>query len=209
MDASSKPVKGVQTCVVITAAAMLMVLIASLMLAGAGAYLVLADPLVKADAVAVLSGGGTERIQTAADFFERNLADWFVFTETGLGIPNNQKTASDWNKINALKQGVPLEAILFTEGEASSTADEARALRAMAERRHWSAIIVVTDPYHTRRTRLIFRREFRASGVNVIVRPAAGSWYHASTWWLHPAGWRETGLEYAKLIYMYLGRESD
>jgi uncharacterized SAM-binding protein YcdF (DUF218 family) len=170
----------------------------------AGAFLVVADPVVKADAVVVLSGGGPERARTAAEFYHQGRAAWFVFTETGLTLPDSSQSTTDLNFETAASLGVPREAIVIAQKSSASTEDEARSVRAMAEGRNWGSIMVVTDPYHTRRTRLIFRREFSGTAIQINVRPAAQHWYHSLTWWSSVDGWRETFLEYGKLVH-YLG----
>jgi uncharacterized SAM-binding protein YcdF (DUF218 family) len=69
----------------------------------------------------------------------------------------------------------------------------------------FSNLIVVTDPYHTFRTRLIFRSVFRGSGIKVMVHPISGHWYDSATWFLTPSGWRDTLFEYFKTIGFFLG----
>mgnify|MGYP001042485633 CR=1 FL=1 len=93
---------------------------------------------------------------------------------------------------------------------AETTYDEARfALSLLAERGR-DTLLVVTDPYHTRRARLIFRRVFAGSGIRVRLRPVpleqSGSGrYDPDRWWHTPTGLRQTWSEYVKLLLLWLG----
>jgi uncharacterized SAM-binding protein YcdF (DUF218 family) len=107
-----------------------------------------------------------------------------------------------WQVIYA---GVPAEYIITTQGRSSSTADEALAVRQTMEKLGLKSCIVVTDPYHTMRTRLIFHREFRGSGIRVRVHPVSEHWYRADRWFLSWRGWQTTLLEYVKLIAYLVG----
>jgi uncharacterized SAM-binding protein YcdF (DUF218 family) len=66
-------------------------------------------------------------------------------------------------------------------------------------------VIVVTDPFHTQRTRMIFREVFDGSGRSVRVHPVPGHWYRSGTWFLSVAGWGNTLREYAKMTGYMLG----
>ncbi len=69
-----------------------------------------------------------------------------------------------------------------------------------AQDQGWSSFMVVTDPYHSFRTRLIFRREFRGSEVTISVRPVVGHWFQSSTWFYSREGWEVVILEIVKLF---------
>ena len=69
----------------------------------------------------------------------------------------------------------------------------------LARERGWHSLLVVTDPYHTRRARLCFRTALADSGIAVTVRPVEGSWYDPEAWWRTVDGQRETWTEYLKL----------
>lgn len=182
---------------------LLLAALAALALRAAGAFLIVADPLQPVDAVAVLSGGSPKRIQTAAEYFRLQGAEIFIITDTGERIPTVPQSVAQMAVSAAEDEGVPGGKIVVTEEDAESTADEADAIREALIQRNKKSVLVVTDPYHTRRTRLIFRREFRGSGIEVIVRPVSGSDYRSNRWWTSAEGWRQTIQEYFKMA-MYL-----
>jgi uncharacterized SAM-binding protein YcdF (DUF218 family) len=69
--------------------------------------------------------------------------------------------------------------------------------------------MIITDPYHTFRTRLIFRQVFEGSEVDISVRPVREHWYRSNTWWASLEGWQVTILEYGKLAVHLVGIRSE
>ncbi len=170
-----------------------------------GGVLIIADPLKEVDAVVVLSGGKEERIEEGARLYREKYANYYVITETGSTVPGIGSDYADYIKNEAASLGVPLGAFLITEEHADSTLEEARAVRQLLERTNLKSCIVVTDPYHTFRTRLIFRDVFEGSGIRVRVRPVRNHWYQSSVWWMTQQGREVTFTEYAKIAYYLLG----
>lgn len=188
-----------------------LLLMAALLLGGylvlrtLGAVLVTADPLKSADAAVVLSGDPGERVAFAVKLYRDEVVRFVIITETGERIPEVGPTISDQRAQQAERGGVPAENILLTQQDAASTVEEARAVRALVEESGFKRLIIVTDPYHTQRTRLIFRDAFSGSGVKIMIQPAAGHWYRSGTWFLSLEGWRITAIEYVKLAAFLLG----
>lgn len=58
----------------------------------------------------------------------------------------------------AVAWGVPADAIML-ESRATRTLESAQAVGAIARRAGWMSVIVVSDPFHLRRTMLMFRSE--------------------------------------------------
>ena len=170
-----------------------------------GGVLIIADPLGEADAVVDLSGGDLDRIEEAALLFEEKYVKTLIITETGKKLPDIGTSYSTLLKGEARRLGVPDGAILITDLEANSTQEEAVAIRELMKKSELKSCIVVTDPFHSLRTRLIFRKEFQGSDLSVRVRPVRGHWYKSNTWWQSNAGWNATILEYIKLLSNILG----
>ncbi|MRR32389.1 YdcF family protein [bacterium] len=117
--------------------------------------------------------------------------------------------ASSLLATQAVANGVPWENIGTTLGKSASTRDEAAAVRDYAESDGLKSIIVVTDPYHTRRTQYVFHSVFSGSGIRVMVRPVRAHWYQSATWFFSPRGWEVTLKEYLKLAATVLGIQGD
>lgn len=172
---------------------------------GMGGFLVVGDPTQNADAVVLLSGGDDARLVEAAQIYQAGLANSLLLTETGTIPEGGGPRASTLLGQQAVAVGVAADAIHSTLGKSASTWDEAAAVLDYCQQEGLKTIIVVTDPYHTRRTQIIFRSVFTGSGITVLVRPARDDWYQSSTWFFSLRGWKTTLTEYAKLTALLVG----
>ena len=180
-------------------------------LVGMGHYLVVSDPLHEANAIVVLSGDSGGRMIETASLFKDQLAQVVILTLTDqpsdngeIEVPSNQA-----KRLDALDQGIPSDALLFTTVKSSSTVDEAKAVLSLMNDKNFTSCIIVTDPFHSRRTRTVFNDVFKGSGIKVMVHPVSNHWYHASTWFLSRQGWNTTLLEYAKYFSYLAGIKGD
>lgn len=176
-----------------------------LVLRGMGALLVTADPLEPADAAVILSGGDNTRIDEAARLYQEQWMDFVILTETGVSVPEWNTDYTNLIRFTAIQKGIPASALLVSEQHVNSTSDEARATLKLMNQRGFHTLIVITDPYHTFRTRLIFQEIFPMESVRVIVHPVRNHWYQSNGWWLSIDGWKVTLLEYIKLSAYLLG----
>lgn len=164
-------------------------------LRGIGAVLIIADPLKKADAAVALSGDSGDRISEAATLFDQEYVRYLFLTNTDETSVRNMESMAN-------KLGFPYRKILVTEAVVSNTVEEAKAIRQLAEKEGVSSLIIITDPFHTLRTRVIFRDQLRGSGIDLQVRPVRDHWYRSDTWWKTAEGRQYTWEEYFK-VFMY------
>ena len=163
-----------------------------------GAVLIVSDPVERVDAVVVLSGGDGDRLALAVEMHAEGFAPNLVITDTASGA-NNRLVRE------AMAGGFKRERIYVTDLQVDSTYDEALAVRDLALTRNWEKLMVVTDPYHTFRTRLTFQRELRGSGIEILVRPVSGHWFRSPSWFFQAEGWQIILLEIGKLMnYLFL-----
>lgn len=187
----------------LTFVALLLVALHRPLLTAAGRFLIVADPLDRADVIVVLSGGRSdERVGQAAALFRRGLAPLVLLSggESLMGI-----SVPDLLRRQALAHGVPERALLY-ERSSTSTAEQARFLRPLLEDRGVRRAIVVTSSYHTRRTRLLFRRTFEGSAVEIRVYPVQQDWYRPEEWWTREQDTETVVLEYIKLTLALIPR---
>lgn len=169
------------------------ILLVFLGLIGVGAILIVSDPIEPVDAVVVLSGGTGDRLALAIEMHADGIAPNLVITDA-------DRTANARLRADAIEGGFAREDVYITDLPVESTEDEAVAVREFAQAQGWTRLMVVTDPYHSFRTRLIFRQVLRDSGIDVFVRPVAGHWFRSTTWFLQAEGWQFVFLEIAKLV---------
>jgi len=165
-----------------------------------GAFLIVADPITSVDAVVVLSGGGGDRLALAIDMHERGLAPNLVITDTS-------RQANRLLIQEAEAGGFPEDEIYVTDIQVGSTVEEAQAVRSFAQDQGWESLMIVTDPFHSFRTRFIFRRELRGSGIDIFIRPVVGHWFRSTSWFFYPEGWQFAFFEIGKFFsYLVIGR---
>jgi len=184
---------------------LLVSLIGYLFLRVAGAYLIIADDLTPVDTIIIMGGGDEGRMNEALELYHEKYARIIVLTETGVRIEEFDYMQSFDLRIQLLNNGVPSGNILITDSEVTSTLEEAYAVKQLLERRQFSSAIIVTDPYHTKRTSIIFNDVFSEQDIKLYFRPVTPSWYNSRTWFLSPSGWKFTILEYVKLLAYRLG----
>ncbi len=175
-----------------------------LFLRGLGAFLIVGDRLKKSDAVVALGGGGEWRVVEAVRLIDQRYAPRLVLTEPG-EINPGEGPGSQYFRMVAIENGLSPFAIEVTDGIQASTHDEAVAVLRLMEQHDYKSIIVVTDPFHTQRTRIIFRDVFQGSGRTVRVHPVPHHWYRSDTWFLSAAGWQQTIQEYVKMVGFSIG----
>ena len=178
---------------------------AYILLRAAGAYLIYADELQPADVIVVLSGGTDSRMNEALRLYKEDYAKIIVLTETGEQTEGYEYLNSFDMRIQLINNGIPSGNIMITDLTVNTTVDEAVAIRDLMQNRQFRSAIVVTDPYHTRRSKLIFNQVFDETGIDIIMHPVRSSWYNSRTWFTSVKGWQFTLLEYAKLISMKFG----
>ena len=167
-----------------------------------GMLLVTSDLNKNADAIVLLSGGGKTRNAAAVQLFKDSAADTIVLTQTS-GQGSSSTMAETRNQL--VKAGVPSYQIQTAYGTATSTFDEARQVAKLAKSAGFKSVLVVTDPYHSLRARILFAGELGTEGVKVRVVAAEGHWYHPISWMFSRAGWRVTATELVKIGAIILG----
>jgi uncharacterized SAM-binding protein YcdF (DUF218 family) len=175
-----------------------------LVLRGLGAFLITGDALERGDAVVPLGGGGEDRVVEAVRLVQERYGLWLIVTEPGEMV-DGQGPGSKIFRGVAILEGISPDVILITEKEAQNTYQEAEAVLQTMQKHQLKSVIVVTDPFHTQRTRIIFRSVFAGSGLTMRVHPVPSHWYRSGTWFLSREGWENTAREYVKLVGFLTG----
>jgi uncharacterized SAM-binding protein YcdF (DUF218 family) len=177
-----------------------------------GSFLVVEDPLAKADAIFVLGGTRYERPLEAVELYKagwaprimlmRQVSDNGELELIRRGVPYQREVDEQIDVLGRL--GVPASAITVLN-EANSTAEEADALYEIGRREHLTRVIVVTSKQHTRRARLVMRRRMAGTGVDVIVRPSRLDDSDVDRWWRNRSTLRFTLFESQRLLGYWIG----
>lgn len=163
--------------------------------------LIVDDPLQQADAIVVLGGGTGDREVTAARLYAEGYAPVVITTGSTLPLPGMAEVT--WAELSArelTRHGVPQESIIQSDDGSSTCGDAQSALAALPSGA--KRVIIVTDPFHTRRAKWSFERG--ASGVRVIAVAANPSWFDPSAWWTDERGLIVVEQEYVKFAVTLL-----
>lgn len=170
-----------------------------------GALLITSDAMKDADMIVLLGGGDRQRWQEAVKLYKDQPSRIILITETGDTINEIGTRYSLLVRNNLSAMGVPMDHIRIIPEVSRSTVEEAKSVRKYMEYWGHASCIVVTDPYHTFRTRLIFHDSFQGSPVKVQIHAVRGHWYKATTWMFSREGWEVTFLELAKVLGYLFG----
>jgi len=165
-----------------------MLVLVTIAVLGVGRWLVVEDPLEKADAIVVLSGRIPIRAIEAARLYRAGYASqiWLTRPEEpaasleALSIPYSGEDF--FNARVLVHEGVPLSAIRVLAPSINNTADEVRAIAGELRRENSSTVIIVTTKAHTRRVHRLWRQLAGGQG-RAIVRAAAGDPFDPAHWW--------------------------
>lgn len=172
-----------------------------------GRWLVVEDPFEHADAAVALGGGDGERLVAAIQLYKSSRAASVLIT--GPNIPllkvytgEDSLTQGEAKRRIAIKRGVPADRVLLALGP-TSTWQEAQRTRREAEANGWKSIVVVTDPFHTRRARATFHKVFGGSPIQVAVYhlPEGRSSQTTARWWRREGDFMAVINETLKLFF--------
>jgi len=165
-----------------------------------GDFLVVSDPLEKADAVIAIGGDGPERVATAMKLLRDGYGEWLIVSG---GPYAREFNSGHLMRDQALRAGMSAERLLVDD-QAESTADNARGSARLMERHRLASAVLLTSPYHTRRAGMIFSREFRRRRLSVRVIAVDDGHFRVEQWWTRVFERHLVVREYGKLV-LFLG----
>lgn len=164
--------------------------------------------LPPADAIVVLAGG-RGRIAAAGDFwfryYEREEMDGEVTAPllyiSGMGPNSNWATFAKSVRPGVLKAMKPSNVVLETESR--NTEENALWVVKNARLRGWKRIVLMTSPYHMRRSRFIFDKVLAKTELKLEVDTLTiyQETFTSEEWYDSMNGVRVTMLEYLKWVY--------
>lgn len=180
-------------------------------LVAVGDFLHVGEAPIPADFAYVMGGDVTTRPPAAARLYRDRYVPRIVLSRvvdnqaTSMGVlPNETDSSRDF----LIKLGVPDSAIVILEppGGVRNTAGEALVLRDYVLATGADDVLVVTNDYHTRRTRWNLRRKLKGVPVNVTVVGISGGYLTADNWWQLEEGVVLYLQEYLKFVHNFVYR---
>ncbi len=190
------------------------ILLGRLSLPALGTYLVAQDEPQQSDIIVLLMGSGPDRMLGAVDLYKQGYADEIVMARNmvsgydlvvsqGIKIPHDTGIAKEV----AVQMGVPAKKIIILPGDASSTLDEAIAVREYLKSESGiDSLIIVTSKSHSGRAKKIFDKAMNSLDreIRVISCPTRYDNFNAERWWQNREDLERGALEYLKLFYFFV-----
>jgi uncharacterized SAM-binding protein YcdF (DUF218 family) len=169
-------------------------------------WLVVRTTPVKADAAIVLGGGGASRLKKGIALYDAGMVSELILVDNKV---------TDWKYItDRLCPDCDLSGKKVTVLTGSeSTVTDARLTLPVCVEKDFKKILVITDPYHSRRADIIFHRMYKQSNISVEVVhsgdfgrliPPDGGWRGDRN--TRDTIWLETGKVLALLLPSFLTR---
>jgi uncharacterized SAM-binding protein YcdF (DUF218 family) len=165
-----------------------------------GWYLSPQDPIEKADVIVTVSGGDNNaRIEKTVELYKESWAPIIIFS--GAAAEGDVSNAEAMRNIS-VKQGVPRADILIEE-KSVDTAENAQFTAAIIREKGYGSMILVTSPYHQRRTMELFKAEL-GEDFKIINRSAVDEDWRKKGWWEDEEGRFLTLGELGKILVNYI-----
>ncbi len=172
-------------------------------------FLDVGQPPRATDYVLVLNGDPETRPFAAAALVRAGLARQVLLTRQVLAIePGSVQqgillSEFEINRRVLQARGIQEKAIRVLPGEITSTAEEARELAAFLADNPEATATVVTNSFHTRRARMIFRRMLGGDAGRVSFVGVPRERVDEASWWRTDRGCSVYLEEYGKLLYYW------
>lgn len=153
-----------------------------------GRWLVVDDPLRKAEAIAVLSGGMPGRAQEAARVYKQGYANRIWLTHSTEPAATLETLSIDYigeesyDRQILMHEGIPESAIQVLDPPIVNTADEMKTIGQALRNVNPPAVIIVTSKVHTRRVKVLWNRISAHDGV-AMVHGVSDDSFDPGHWW--------------------------
>jgi uncharacterized SAM-binding protein YcdF (DUF218 family) len=184
----------------------------AVLVAEAGAWLMVEDPLRPAAVVAVFGGGAPFRAMEAARIYKEGAAREVWLTEGGwfledvelgkLGINRTPEHTYSWGVLT--RMGVPDVAIRVLPERNNNTAQEVQSIAEELDRAGFDGVILVTSSYHTRRVKTLWRK-LVGDKHPAIVRYTPDDPFQPHRWWRDAGDSMHVAREWFGLINVWAG----
>ncbi len=169
-------------------------------LEGIARFLIVEDELSPADAIVVLGGGGTERVRHSVKLYQSGHSAQIIMTGMTQSIPGVTTTWARFAMQEAVSLAAPEDAIILEE-KATNTSENAEYVKEIMIDRNLKSAIIVSSPYHMRRARMIFRKEFEdREDISLQFSSVEDSNFKVQGWWTRKKDFRRVAREYRTLF---------
>lgn len=151
-----------------------------------GRWFLVPSTAANADAIVVMSGGGTERLCHGFELYKRGFAPELWCTGDK---PLEQRTDFMDPEIVlylAAQRGIPKEKIFFLPS--TSTYEDGQSITALVKAKRIKSILLVTSWYHTRRAMNVIKHSIADTNISVYMSSSTNLFFTPDNWWRNDEG---------------------
>jgi uncharacterized SAM-binding protein YcdF (DUF218 family) len=159
----------------------------------------------KSDVIVVLGGENIIRTDYGVKLFKDEYSNRLLFTGGNINFGDNGKEAEVMRN-EAIKLCVPNEDIIL-EDKATSTYENAIFSKEIIMSKGFESAIIVTSDYHMLRSKLVFNKAFKGTGIKLTFCSSQSKKFKPQCWFTDKYSRHVTISEYKKLLrYFVKGR---
>jgi uncharacterized SAM-binding protein YcdF (DUF218 family) len=167
-----------------------------------GTFLEVRDPLAPADAIVVLAGNAPLRLRHGNDLYQAGYAPVVIISDERVRTHGLNVAWHELYDLGLAAADLPHSAaVLLTDPPPASTIDEAQRDAALLRQRGARSVILVTDPFHSRRARRMFAAQLGRYGIQVRSSPSPPDRVDLARWWTDRYSTRTVVQEWIKLLW--------
>jgi uncharacterized SAM-binding protein YcdF (DUF218 family) len=172
----------------------------------AGSLLIDREAPQAADAIVVLAGNSPERLSHALRLREQGYSGLIIVSNERVHTHGLDTTWHDLYRAGLAAADLPSSDLALIDPPPENTVDEANQAAEILSSRGLTSALLVTDPFHSRRSALLFRPIFARHGLSVRSTPVQPDSLNLAQWWATPLAARRTAEEWTKLAAYFLQR---
>jgi len=170
-----------------------------------GSWLNVGEDPQSSDYVMLLNGDHETRPFAVADLYRQGKADKILITS----VKETQRSSSKPREHQVTRAilthcGVADSDIEFIDSECGTTFDEALTLKRFLREHPDATVSVVTNEYHTRRSRWTFGNVLGVEMSQVRFVSAKNDWFDSTNWWKHEDGFVWYMSEFFKFPFYWI-----
>jgi uncharacterized SAM-binding protein YcdF (DUF218 family) len=171
------------------------------MIARAGSALLIEEPVAQPDAIISLGSHEWERLPVAARLAAEHPNALVILTNPP--VPTRFNCHDCAHRVDRLRHmGVAESRVRVLPILGAGTYGEARAAAAFASDSRLRRLVIVTSPYHTRRSLALFKHVLAETGIEVGIAGAnVEPPIHPTWWWLRPYDRAYVPYEWAAILF--------
>lgn len=166
-------------------------------------WLVVDEQSANVDAIVVLGGGGGSRLRHAVQLYDSNVGGLLILVG---------EEPDDWQNIlrrHCFECNLDQRKHVIINGSLNTMTD-AELVKAFVNGKPFNSLLVVTDPYHTRRADLIFKQTLSDVKINTVSSGFYGKLSKPEgEWWRDRRTLELVWVEFGKILYVLVGSYSD